>query len=185
MTKTMTMAMMMIFFRPQKTKISTLQWSTPKQSSGQMSGRTLWLENIKMTEKALFLLLVVVFKIRWRPLSSRCFVVKRWMAICGCLTVFCFFFFVDVCSSYSSFSFSSSFFVFVFSVFLQIDHVGRPSWQAQLSGAKRWLLEPPLECYADCADLVVDVHEGDTSKLARFLKWKMFGVLLRKLSRLE
>ncbi|KAF7493075.1 Bifunctional arginine demethylase and lysyl-hydroxylase JMJD6 [Sarcoptes scabiei] len=44
---------------------------------------------------------------------------------------------------------------------MHIDHVGRPSWQAQIHGTKRWFLEPPLECYADCSDLTVDVNEGE------------------------
>ena len=62
----------------------------------------------------------------------------------------------------------------------QIDHVGRPSWQvsdqvhytknnnktiqAQIRGKKRWFLEPPLECYTECADHAVDVDHGHISK---------------------
>nr|XP_027203789.1 bifunctional arginine demethylase and lysyl-hydroxylase psr-1-like [Dermatophagoides pteronyssinus] len=44
---------------------------------------------------------------------------------------------------------------------MHIDHVGRPSWQAQIKGTKRWFLEPPLECYPECLDLTIDVKQGD------------------------
>lgn len=44
---------------------------------------------------------------------------------------------------------------------LHIDHVGNPSWQAQITGTKRWTLEPPPECYFTCADRIeVTVHPG-------------------------
>ncbi|ESO98350.1 hypothetical protein LOTGIDRAFT_114702 [Lottia gigantea] len=33
---------------------------------------------------------------------------------------------------------------------LHIDNVGNPSWQAQITGNKRWILEPPPECYYTC-----------------------------------
>lgn len=33
---------------------------------------------------------------------------------------------------------------------LHIDNVGHPSWQAQITGTKRWTLEPPPECYFQC-----------------------------------
>lgn len=44
---------------------------------------------------------------------------------------------------------------------LHIDHVGNPSWQAQITGTKRWTLEPPPECYYTCADKIeITVHPG-------------------------
>ncbi|KAK4295030.1 hypothetical protein Pmani_032388, partial [Petrolisthes manimaculis] len=42
-----------------------------------------------------------------------------------------------------------------------IDHVGNPSWQAQITGRKRWSLEPPPECYTQCSPLGVIVEPGD------------------------
>ena len=48
---------------------------------------------------------------------------------------------------------------------LQIDNVGNPSWQAQITGTKVWTLEPPPECYHICANQVkVTVNPGDISK---------------------
>ena len=46
----------------------------------------------------------------------------------------------------------------------QIDWVGRPSWQAQLSGTKTWTLAPPPECENDCSLFNVTVHTGDISE---------------------
>ncbi|KAA0193818.1 hypothetical protein HAZT_HAZT004532 [Hyalella azteca] len=42
-----------------------------------------------------------------------------------------------------------------------IDHVGKPSWQAQIRGSKTWTLEPPPECYFQCQTLSVTVHPGN------------------------
>ena len=48
---------------------------------------------------------------------------------------------------------------------LQIDNVDKPSWQAQVTGTKRWTLEPPPECYYVCEDqLEVTIHPGQISK---------------------
>ncbi|KAL7645329.1 UNVERIFIED_CONTAM: hypothetical protein RMT77_003715 [Armadillidium vulgare] len=44
---------------------------------------------------------------------------------------------------------------------LHIDHVGNPSWQAQIKGRKTWTLEPPLECYFKCFNLQVTVNQGE------------------------
>ena len=51
-------------------------------------------------------------------------------------------------------------------LFIQIDAVGKPSWQAQIKGTKQWILEPPPECYFKCkkARHVVVVQPGDISK---------------------
>ncbi|WAR11634.1 hypothetical protein MAR_025814 [Mya arenaria] len=44
---------------------------------------------------------------------------------------------------------------------MHIDNVQRPSWQAQITGTKRWTLEPPPECYYVCEDqLQVTVQPG-------------------------
>lgn len=40
-----------------------------------------------------------------------------------------------------------------------------PSWQAQLSGSKLWLLVPPPECYFQCRRFEVVVKQGDISKI--------------------
>ncbi|CAH1779400.1 unnamed protein product [Owenia fusiformis] len=34
---------------------------------------------------------------------------------------------------------------------IHIDNVGNPSWQAQITGEKKWIFEPPPECYLECA----------------------------------
>ncbi|XP_064454709.1 bifunctional arginine demethylase and lysyl-hydroxylase JMJD6-like [Ornithodoros turicata] len=44
---------------------------------------------------------------------------------------------------------------------MHIDHVGKPSWQAQIRGRKQWNLEPVPECYADCHNLQVVVDPGE------------------------
>lgn len=45
---------------------------------------------------------------------------------------------------------------------IHIDHVGRPSWQALVSGHKTWLLYPPPECESVCKnELRVDMQQGD------------------------
>lgn len=45
---------------------------------------------------------------------------------------------------------------------LHIDHVDLPSWQAQITGRKRWVLEPPHDCYFQCTNhLEVVVNEGE------------------------
>merc|ERR1719154_540899 len=44
---------------------------------------------------------------------------------------------------------------------MHIDHVGKPSWQAQIRGRKVWSLEPPPECYMECGALEVEVWPGN------------------------
>ncbi|KAG0414469.1 hypothetical protein HPB47_008413 [Ixodes persulcatus] len=44
---------------------------------------------------------------------------------------------------------------------LHIDHVGKPSWQAQIRGRKQWILEPVPECYSDCQSLEIVVNPGE------------------------
>ena len=48
--------------------------------------------------------------------------------------------------------------------FHQIDNVGEPSWQAQISGTKTWTLVPPVECNSMCYSFNVTVHRGDISE---------------------
>lgn len=44
---------------------------------------------------------------------------------------------------------------------LHIDNVENPSWQAQITGTKKWTLEPPPECYYTCPDrLEVTIKPG-------------------------
>lgn len=44
---------------------------------------------------------------------------------------------------------------------LHIDNVENPSWQAQITGTKKWTLEPPPECYYTCPDRIeVTVQPG-------------------------
>ncbi|XP_065314994.1 bifunctional arginine demethylase and lysyl-hydroxylase JMJD6-like [Gordionus sp. m RMFG-2023] len=45
---------------------------------------------------------------------------------------------------------------------MHIDHVGKPSWQAQIGGYKKWMLEPPPECYLVCKNLEVIINPGET-----------------------
>ena len=53
----------------------------------------------------------------------------------------------------------------VFPIVIQIDNVEHPSWQAQITGTKKWTLEPPPECYYEChSSLEVVVDPGDISK---------------------
>lgn len=45
---------------------------------------------------------------------------------------------------------------------MHVDNVGNPSWQAQVTGHKRWSLMPPPECYFDCKQsLEVIVNPGE------------------------
>ncbi|CAG7821994.1 unnamed protein product [Allacma fusca] len=44
---------------------------------------------------------------------------------------------------------------------MHIDHVINPSWQAQITGKKRWFLLPPPECYWSCQSFEVDVLPGE------------------------
>lgn len=45
---------------------------------------------------------------------------------------------------------------------LHIDHVDLPSWQAQITGRKRWILQPPRDCYFQCPrQLEVIVNQGE------------------------
>ncbi|XP_076449369.1 uncharacterized protein LOC143285823 isoform X2 [Babylonia areolata] len=45
---------------------------------------------------------------------------------------------------------------------MHIDNVHLPSWQAQITGVKRWTMEPPSECFTQCVSgLHVDVRPGE------------------------
>ena len=45
---------------------------------------------------------------------------------------------------------------------MHIDNVGLPSWQALVTGQKQWVLEPPPECYHECAPRIeVLMQQGD------------------------
>ncbi|XP_066962001.1 uncharacterized protein [Macrobrachium rosenbergii] len=44
---------------------------------------------------------------------------------------------------------------------LHVDHVGNPSWQAQIRGRKLWTLVPPPECYFQCVPMEVQVNPGE------------------------
>ena len=46
----------------------------------------------------------------------------------------------------------------------QIDSVGLPTWQAQLSGTKTWTLIPLPECEHKCDSINITVEQGDISK---------------------
>ncbi|KAJ8303305.1 hypothetical protein KUTeg_019701 [Tegillarca granosa] len=44
----------------------------------------------------------------------------------------------------------------------RVDNVKDPSWQAQITGTKKWTLEPPSECYFECKSrLEVTVEPGE------------------------
>ncbi|CAG2053197.1 unnamed protein product [Timema podura] len=43
----------------------------------------------------------------------------------------------------------------------RVDNVEHPSWQAQLKGRKKWVLQPPPECYYHCGQLEVTVEQGE------------------------
>lgn len=50
-------------------------------------------------------------------------------------------------------------------IYLQVDNVKDPSWQAQITGTKKWTLEPPSECYFECKSrFEVTVEPGEISK---------------------
>lgn len=44
---------------------------------------------------------------------------------------------------------------------MHIDNVDTSSWQAQISGHKRWTFVPPAECFFKCSILHADIHPGD------------------------
>jgi len=50
--------------------------------------------------------------------------------------------------------------------FFQIDFVGALSWQAQLKGTKKWMLESPPECWGTCGvnALEIIVEPGDVGR---------------------
>ncbi|XP_041362574.1 bifunctional arginine demethylase and lysyl-hydroxylase PSR-like [Gigantopelta aegis] len=45
--------------------------------------------------------------------------------------------------------------------FIHLDSVGRPSWQAQISGAKTWQMIPSPECESVCHEINITVEKGD------------------------
>jgi hypothetical protein len=54
------------------------------------------------------------------------------------------------------------------SVCSQVDNVGKPSWQAQVTGSKRWVIEPPPECYLECVNrMEVTLNAGDISECSQ------------------
>lgn len=54
-------------------------------------------------------------------------------------------------------------------IYLQVDNVKDPSWQAQITGTKKWTLEPPSECYFECKPrFEVTVEPGEISKSLAF-----------------
>ncbi|RWS17717.1 uncharacterized protein B4U79_13990 [Dinothrombium tinctorium] len=44
---------------------------------------------------------------------------------------------------------------------LHVDHVGNPSWQAQIKGRKLWTIEANSECYLQCKPIQVIVEPGE------------------------
>ncbi|KAL7291432.1 hypothetical protein TKK_0015017 [Trichogramma kaykai] len=44
---------------------------------------------------------------------------------------------------------------------MHVDDVEYPSWQAQIRGRKRWILEPPRECHYSCERLEIVVEPGE------------------------
>ncbi|EDO42000.1 predicted protein, partial [Nematostella vectensis] len=45
---------------------------------------------------------------------------------------------------------------------MHIDQVGKPSWQAQVKGTKKWTLQPPPECALECdKEIVTVIHPGE------------------------
>ncbi|XP_033342463.2 uncharacterized protein LOC117229780 [Megalopta genalis] len=44
---------------------------------------------------------------------------------------------------------------------MHVDDVEHPSWQAQIKGAKVWVLEPPRECHYTCNRLEIVVQPGE------------------------
>jgi hypothetical protein len=65
---------------------------------------------------------------------------------------------------------------------MHVDHVGLPSWQAQIRGQKLWSLEPPPECFYQCQPMEVIVKTGDTSNNAiHLLNFVVFHLNLEEL----
>lgn len=51
----------------------------------------------------------------------------------------------------------------------QIDKVGYPSWQTQISGYKKWTLRTPVECLFKCKQqFEVLMEPGSTSEYSVF-----------------
>lgn len=50
----------------------------------------------------------------------------------------------------------------------EVDDVDYPSWQAQIRGSKKWILEPPRECHYACSRLEVTVDPGEISEYCVF-----------------
>lgn len=51
----------------------------------------------------------------------------------------------------------------------QVDNVQYPSWQAQLSGRKKWRLVPPPECYYKCQEVQIIVNPGEISNTIQYV----------------
>lgn len=47
---------------------------------------------------------------------------------------------------------------------MHVDNVRLPSWQAQIKGAKKWVLAPPPECYYVCSSFEIVVQSGEISE---------------------
>ncbi|CAG2164130.1 unnamed protein product [Oppiella nova] len=52
---------------------------------------------------------------------------------------------------------------------MHVDHVGHPSWQAQVRGTKKWILEPPTECYTTCK--VLELYWTPTYGIIKLILW--------------
>lgn len=46
---------------------------------------------------------------------------------------------------------------------MHIDNVRLPSWQAQITGSKKWTLAPPPECHFQCTAFTATVQTGEIS----------------------
>ena len=74
-------------------------------------------------------------------------------------------------------------YIYLFAILLmlsiQIDSVGLPSWQAQLSGTKMWTLTPPVECDNVCSSFNITVHRGDISEQVHVLKCRIIIIIIQ------
>ena len=61
-------------------------------------------------------------------------------------------------------------------LYFQIDYVRRPSWQAQLSGTKHWVLKPPPECENQCTgEVQFTINPGDMGESLFLLQFEFVG----------